>query len=139
MPNNATGSTTQVVERHFRHQARHQCNHCTAPLQTTIQFSETPKIIALHFNNQNPSIRISQTIKVMGTNRYTKLHLCGLVYHGGFHFTCRVVDHTGKIWFHDGMTTGQTSTLEGRLGMISQPNLKRCRNKKLTLIVYSQR
>jgi hypothetical protein len=65
----------------------------------------------------------------------TTLHLKGLVYYGDFHFTCRIIDESGSIWFHDGMTTEKISIKDGKFGSVSQPNLKECRNKQLCLVV----
>ncbi|KAJ7204255.1 hypothetical protein C8J57DRAFT_1542277 [Mycena rebaudengoi] len=47
------------------------------------------------------------------------LCLRGVVYHGGSHFTSRIVDSHGDVWFHDGITTRSTSVYEGNLGSIS--------------------
>jgi hypothetical protein len=84
------------------------------------------------------SISVSQTIKIQGPVCSTILHLRGLVYHGYYHFTCQIVDQSGNIWYHDGMSTGRTSTKEGKFGTVSQPNLKMCRNRKLCLMIYAQ-
>jgi hypothetical protein len=78
---------------------------------------------------------VSRTVKIQGSVFATTLHLKGLVYHGGYHFTCRIVDESGNIWFHDGMSTGRTSIKDGRFGSVSQPNLKECRNKQLCLVI----
>jgi hypothetical protein len=44
-----------------------------------------------------------------------------------------------ETWFHDGMTTGSTSINDGKIGRVGQPNLHKCRNKKLCLAIYAQR
>jgi hypothetical protein len=137
VPENTTGSTAQVVDRHFHHETGQRCSSCTAPLQTTIHFSDTPKILAINVVDRD--ITLSQTIKVMGATCSTILHLRGLVYHGGFHFTCRIIDPLGKIWFNDGISTGRTSTEDGWFGKVSQPNLHTCRNKQLCLAIYAQK
>ena len=74
-----------------------------------------------------------------GSLRATKLHLKGLVYHGGYHFTCRIIDDSDNIWFHDGISTGRTSINDGKFGTVSQPNLKVCRNKQLCLVIYGHK
>ena len=35
------------------------------------------------------------------------LRLSGLIYFGGRHYTCRYIADDGKVWFHDGATTGR--------------------------------
>ena len=133
----ATGSISQILESHMRHQSQQVCGNCNAPLETTIHFSETHKIYAVDVTDRN--VTISRTVKLQGSVRATTLHLKGLVYHGGYHFTCRIVDESGNIWFHDGMTTGRTSIKDGKFGTVSQPNLKECRNKQLCLVIYGHR
>ncbi|KAJ7285324.1 hypothetical protein C8J57DRAFT_1038335, partial [Mycena rebaudengoi] len=48
--------------------------------------------------------------------------LRGVVYHGGSHFTSRIVDSCGDVWFHDGITTKSTSVYGGTLESISSPS-----------------
>ena len=130
----ATGSISQILENHMRHQSQQTCGNCNAPLGTKIHFSETHKIYAVDVTDRN--VTLSRTVKIQGLVRATTLHLKGLVYHGGYHFTCRIIDESGNIWFHDGITTGRMSTREGKMGSISQPNLKECKNKQLCLVIY---
>ena len=113
----------------------HRTN-CNAPLETTIHFSETHKIYAVDVTDR--TVTLSRTVKIQGSVCATTLHLKGLVYHGGYHFTCRIVDKAGNIWFHDGMTPGRISIKDGKFGSISQPNLK-CRNKQLCFVIYGHR
>ena len=134
---NSKGSISQILENHMHHQSQQVCSNCDAPLETTIHFSDTHKIYAVDVTDRN--VTLSRTIKIQGSTRATTLHLKGLVYHGGFHFTCRIIDHFGNIWFHDGITTGRTSTKEGKFGSVSQPNLKVCRNKQLFLVIYGHK
>src|SRR6267154_1894318 len=133
----ATGSISQILENHMRHRSQQVCSNCNAPLESTIHFSETHKIYAVDVTDRN--VTLSRTVKIQGSVHATTLHLKGLVYHGGYHFTCRIVDESGNIWFHDGMTTGRTSIKDGKFGTVSQPNLKECRNKQLCLVIYGHR
>ena len=80
---------------------------------------------------------LSKTVKIQGSACATTLHLKGLVSHGNYHFTCRIIDKSGTIWFHDGMTTGHITLKEGKFGRVSQPNLKVCRDKQLCLALYA--
>ena len=84
------------------------------------------------------NVTLSRTVKIQGSACAT-LHLKGLVYHGGYHFTCWIIDESGNIWFHDGMTTGRISVKEGKFGTISQPSMKVCRNKQLCLVIYGHK
>jgi hypothetical protein len=134
---NATGTISQILENHMCHQSQQVCNNCDAPLETSIHFSDTHKIYAVDVTDRN--VTLSRTVKIQGSTRATTLHLRGLVYHGGFHFTCRIIDESGNIWFHDGMTTGRITVKEGKFGSVSQPDLKKCRNKQLCLVIYGHK
>ena len=133
----ATGTISQILEKHMCHQSQQVCDTCNAPLSTTIRFSETHKIYAVDVTDRN--VTVSKTVQIKGSLRATKLHLKGLVYHGGYHFTCRIIDDSDNIWFHDGISTGRTSINDGKFGTVSQPNLKVCRNKQLCLVIYGHK
>src|ERR1700692_243898 len=81
----ATGSISQIVERHLSHQSQQLFGNCNAPLETTIHFSETHKIYAVVTDR---NVTISETLKIQGSVHATTLYLKGLVYHSDFHFTC---------------------------------------------------
>ena len=133
----ATGSISQILENYMCHQSQQVCSNCNAPLETRIHFNETHKIYAVDVTDRN--VTLSRTIKIQGSARATALHLKGLVYHGGYHFTCQLIDKSGNIWFHDEMTTGRFSIMEGKFGTVTQPNLKKCRNKQLCLVIYGHK
>ena len=73
----ATGSISQILESHMRHQSQNICGNCNAPLETTIHFSETHKIYAVDVTDRN--VRLSKTVKIQGSVHATTLHLKGLV------------------------------------------------------------
>jgi len=133
----ATGSIAQILEHHMCHQSQQVCGNCNAPLETKIHFSDPHKIYAVDVTDRH--VTLSRTVKIQGFARATTLHLKGLVYHGDFHFTCRIIDESGNIWLHDGMTTGRSTLKEGKFGSVSQPNLKECRNKQLCLVIYGHK
>lgn len=49
--------------------------------------------------------------------------LIGLIYHGGNHFTSRIIEPDGKIWYHDGITTGRNCEGKGMLHNASTKQL----------------
>jgi hypothetical protein len=121
----------------MHHHSNLTCVQCNAPLETSIHFNEPHKIYA--FDMTSGHARLSQTVKIQGNARSTVLHLRGLIYLGGFHYTCHIIDHSGNIWFHDGMTTGNKCNAEGKMGSISQPNLYVCGDKNLCLAIYAKK
>ncbi|PBK59983.1 hypothetical protein ARMSODRAFT_898711, partial [Armillaria solidipes] len=53
--------------------------------------------------------------------------LAGVIYNRDTHFTARYVDPTEHVWFNDGMVTGRSATLEGKIrdvDMMSDPSEK---------------
>ena len=82
---NATGPISQILDNHLHHRSQEICKNC-APFDSTIHFSETHKIYAVDVTDRN--ISVSQTIKIQGPVHSTIINLRGLVYHGGYHFTC---------------------------------------------------
>ena len=79
------------------------------------------------------NVTISKTVNFQGSVCAATLHLKGLMYHGSYHCTCWIMDESDNIGFHDGTSTGRTSTYDGKLGTVSQPNLKVCRNNEYAL------
>jgi hypothetical protein len=98
--NSATGSISQIHENHMCPQPQQVRGNCNATLETTIHFNETHKTYAVNVAGIN--VTLSRTVKIQGSACATTLHLKGLVYHGGYHFTCQIIDESGNIWFHDG-------------------------------------
>ncbi|KAJ7859079.1 hypothetical protein B0H14DRAFT_2351362 [Mycena olivaceomarginata] len=41
--------------------------------------------------------------------------LRSVIYSGGEHFTCRIINANGAVWYHDGIGTGCTSGTEGSI------------------------
>ena len=66
------------------------------------------------------------------------LRLRGIIYHGDNHFTSRIFSHTGKVWFHDGITTKASCIEDGQLSDKSNSDLRYYEDQELVLAVYSQ-
>ncbi|KAI0349212.1 hypothetical protein OH77DRAFT_1440553 [Trametes cingulata] len=64
-------------------------------------YDEAPGFVA--FNVYNVKVDISPQITL--PERQEMYRLCGLIYFGKFHFTCRVVTGSGEVHLHDGMKT----------------------------------
>jgi hypothetical protein len=77
------------------HQSQQVCGNCNALLETTIHFSETHKIYAVDVTDIN--VTLNRTVKIQGSACATTLHLKCLVYHGGYYFTCQIIDESGNI------------------------------------------
>ncbi|KAJ6458942.1 hypothetical protein C8R47DRAFT_994903 [Mycena vitilis] len=67
------------------------------------------------------------------------MRLRGIVYGGQSHFTCRLIGKDGKMWFHDGITTGRDCIPE--VNFQSLPDklvLHRCGEKKAVCVLYAR-
>jgi hypothetical protein len=83
-------------------------------------------------------IKLSRNIKFVENGKTTVLALRGMIYHGGYHFTSRIVSSDGNVWFHDGMTTAHTTALDGSIDDLGSQELLICTGKKLVLAIYAQ-
>jgi hypothetical protein len=66
------------------------------------------------------------------------LHLKGIVYHGEFHFTSRIISEDNIAWYNDGRTTGKNCIDDGHLKSISK-EINTCRNRNIVFAVYAQK
>ncbi|KAH6899294.1 hypothetical protein BKA70DRAFT_1115519 [Coprinopsis sp. MPI-PUGE-AT-0042] len=71
-------------------------------------------------------------------HREVNLSLRGLIYLGNAHFTSHIIDPEGRIWHHDGATTGRLCQFDGhRDNRHSMDNLWESRGKRLSYAVYA--
>jgi hypothetical protein len=70
-----------------------------------------------------------------GVNKVT-YKLKGIIYFSSAHFTCRIVDKRGHIFYHDGITTGRHCRYEGLFGDIS--NLHQAEGRQSVAFIYSR-
>ena len=86
------------------------------------------------------NIKTSHKLRLMtDEGQIQDINLRGIVYHGGYHFTSRIVSSKQQIWYHDGINTGKLSLKDGILGSQSNDKLKVCRGRDFVLAVYAQK
>jgi hypothetical protein len=93
-------------------------------------------VLIFEINSRN--IKLSKTLKFEQEGETVILDVRGLIYHGDFHFTSRIIGTDGIVWYHDGMTTGSSCENEGDFDKLSSKNLLKCKGKKLILVVYAR-
>jgi hypothetical protein len=93
-----------------------------------------PPLLALDFAGHQ--IEIDNPISIKIENLEYRYSLVGIVYYGGDHFTARIILQDGQIWFHDGITTRQTTQHDGSL-TLNCPELYTCEGKRASLAIYS--
>ncbi|KIM76325.1 hypothetical protein PILCRDRAFT_77918, partial [Piloderma croceum F 1598] len=95
-----------------------------------------PSVLVFEINSRN--IKVSKTLKFEQKGETVVLDVRGLIYHGDFHFTSRIIGNDGMVWYHDGMTTGSSCENEGDFDKFSSRKLLKCKGKKLILVVYAR-
>jgi hypothetical protein len=83
-------------------------------------------------------VAIESTIDIPGGKRCRHLLLRGIVYLGSYHFTARLFDTEGNVWFNDGRETGDVCGLDGRFEDFEPQTLNMCQGKKAVLAVYAR-
>jgi hypothetical protein len=78
---------------------------------------------------------VTPTIEMNKNGKKIKYHLKGVIYHGGYHFTARVVTSQGDVWYYDGMTTAKECRFEGRLSDLH--NIRVAEGRKISTVIYS--
>ena len=62
--------------------------------------------------------------------------LCGLIYLGNFHFTCRIIQKNGNVWYHDGIKTKKRCAYEGHIDNMSQRKLNSALKRPCIMGIY---
>jgi len=120
----------------LKHQTHEQCPDCQYVLTRPISFVSAPNLLALEINSRN--IKISKSLKFVQDGESVVLRVRGLLYHGDFHFTSRIIGADGTVWYHDGMTTGGTCENEGDFDKFSTKKVMKSKGKYLTMVVYAR-
>jgi hypothetical protein len=92
--------------------------------------------LAFEINSRN--IKVSKTLKFVQDDETAVLDIKGLIYHGDFHFTSCIIENDGSVWFHDGMTTGNSCENEGDFDKFTSRELLKCNGKVLVLVLYAR-
>jgi len=105
-------------------------------MEEPINFKSVPNVLVFKINSRN--IKVSKTLKFEQKDETVTIGVRGLIYHGDFHFTSRIIGTDGIVWYHDGMTTGSGCENEGDFDKFSSKSMLKCKGKKLILVVYAR-
>ena len=114
------------------------CAACNNTILPEICFPVTPKILAFNLLSFK-GVMNTEICVANKSGRNTVLHLRGLIYHGSYHFSSRIIMVDGSIQFYDGILTGRSTTPDGNIRNKTNRELLKCRGKKLCLAVYAQK
>ncbi|KZP15812.1 hypothetical protein FIBSPDRAFT_749654 [Athelia psychrophila] len=78
------------------------CSDCGGNVTRSNRYETLPRIIACGLDEY--SIEINDDLKISGLRNALKLR--GIIYYKDYHFTSRIWDANGVVWFHDGKTSG---------------------------------
>jgi hypothetical protein len=131
-----TPKSTSHWLRSLEHETHERCPQCFSAMMQPISFKSAPNVLIFEINSRN--IKLNKTLKFEQEGETVVLDVRGLIYHGDFHFTSRIIGTDGIVWYHDGMTTGSGCENEGDIDKLSSRNLLKCKGKKLILVVYAR-
>jgi hypothetical protein len=132
---NTPSSTMKWISKLERKTSK-RCSDCLNNMMKQVYYINIPKLMVFEYPDFD--ISTSHKIKFNVDDETKVLYLRGIVYHGNNHFTSRIITANGKIWYHDGITTGNICMNEGQLNT-SAIDLKNCQGKQLVLAIYAER
>lgn len=83
---------------------------------------------------EDASIEIDDRLSLKGN---LPLNLRGVIYFKDYHFTARVWDANGNVWFHDGQTTGAACEKELNGNLLTGIYRSTCRGANAVQAVYA--
>ena len=95
-----SNTTRDILKTTFVSQSRLVCSECISRLTSITKYQHAPNVLL--FSITQDHISISKSIKIRTCDEPNRFYLVGIVYHGGFHFTSRIIAPDGSVWFHDG-------------------------------------
>ncbi|KAJ6583966.1 hypothetical protein DFH09DRAFT_911068 [Mycena vulgaris] len=97
------------------------------------KLTDVPGIMLIDINHDRLSLNGQLGFDSAGV--MVKLNLRGIIYHD----TCRFIDSSGTVWFHNGIPTGraciQDTSLEGRYNPMA---LHKCGEKLVAAVIYTR-
>ncbi|KAF5379126.1 hypothetical protein D9615_006088 [Tricholomella constricta] len=131
-----TNTSIQDYVRRFRIQTSSRCRTCRRNLIRVHTFVQAPPLLA--FDSASGNLKLVLNLIVPISTREAQLTaeytLSGIIYHGRYHFTCRVISPLGSVWKHDGLVAGGSMTYEGNITDISLDDLD---NRAPIVAVYA--
>jgi hypothetical protein len=79
------------------HETHERCPQCFSAMMQPISFKTAPIVLVFEINTR--SIKVSETLKFEQEGEIVVLDVRGLIYHGDFHFTSRIIGIGGQVIF----------------------------------------
>ena len=119
--------------KELKEESNLRCTSCTEKMAIQHQFLLPLPFIALDFSSQQ--LQIDHTFHMSINNNEYAYKLQGIIYYAHSHFTARVIQNNGMIWFYDGIATGQSLEYEGSIENFHE-SLNSCKGKPVTCAIY---
>src|ERR1700692_2170789 len=116
-----TPKSTSHWLRSLEHETHERCPQCFSAMMQPISFKSAPNVLIFEINSRN--IKLSKTLKFEQEGETVILDVRGLIYPGDFHFTSHIIETDGIVWYHDGITTGNSCENEGDFDKFSSKKL----------------
>jgi hypothetical protein len=113
----------------LEHGTHEICPQCFSAMMQPVSFKTVPSVLVFEINTRN--INVSKTLRFEQEGKTVILNVRGLIYHGDFHFTSRIIGTNGMI-------TGSNCKNDGDFNKFSSNMLLNCRGKKLILVMYAR-
>jgi hypothetical protein len=122
----------------WKEHSNHFCELCNDCRKIVMKICKVMPMIALDFTGQHqiPKIDVNFEININGVKVVYILR--GIIYFGDNHYTSRIVNEDGLVWYHDGVATQNSVIYDGKLGE-STLDLKKCRDKIASGAIYSKK
>ena len=129
MKGNDSQTSTNWMKALTKRKTNKRCPKCKAKVNAIYQFQDPPSFITLMIE-RSLSVEMQHIMSVSGY----EYKLYGLIYHGDHHFSCRVVDKSGGIWFHDGIHTKKNCEYEGNISQVDPNMLMKARHGRICIL-----
>jgi len=128
------GTITNWIQSGMEEKTAHTCSSCQEHLTRIHKFAFPLPFIALDVSH-SPEIDAFH-IPIDGIEIMYKLR--GIAYYGASHFTARVIQDNGMVWYHDGLQTGTNLVYEGTLNNLLDNNLSACEGREVSVAIYAK-
>ena len=122
----------------WKDRSNHFCEMCNDYRQIVMKICKVMPMVALDLTGQHRVPKIDVNFELFINNVQVVYILRGIIYFGDNHYTCRIVNEDGLVWYHDGIATQNSVIFEGRLGDATL-DLKKCRGKIASSAIYSKK
>jgi hypothetical protein len=91
-----------------------------------------PTLLFLEVASAGP-VHPDPVLQINVQGEVCQLQLRGIAYFGGGHFVSRLISGEGHVWFHDGITSQQSTVYHG---LVDDCDLSKCDTKTAAAYVY---